>query len=117
MERRYYSRMAANVKAVIFQGGLPVAIARVRDASKFGFFVETEFTDVALYQTLDIELPLRVDHCLRHFRFPAQVSRKSDQGLALSIGQDNEEARRALFLLVENYALVKTALPPKVANA
>ena len=104
MERRHCHRVAANVKLIIYQGGLPVAIARVSDASKAGLFIETEFTEVKLGQCLDIELPLRLEHGLCHFRFPAQVVRRTSKGLALRVDSEHEQARKALFLLVEKYA-------------
>lgn len=116
MERRYYKRISPSVKVLIYRGGLPVAVAEVKDVSKFGFFVEADFIDVALYQALDFELPLRDGGNLRHFRFRAQVTRKSGHGLALSVEQDNEEACEALLILSENHALARAVSVPMVAS-
>lgn len=116
MERRYCNRVLANVKLIIYQGGLPVAIARVTDASKAGLFIETEFTDVKLNQSLDIELPLRLEHGLCHFRFPARIVRRTSNGLALRVEGEHEQARKALFLLVEKYALANPTPMQLIAN-
>lgn len=105
MERRQSRRVSAKVKLIVFRGGVPVAIGRISNVSNAGFFVETEFTDTAPEQALEIELPLRVGNELRHFRFFATVVHLTAAGFGMSIEQGSEQAKKALLVLLSNCLL------------
>ncbi len=105
MERRQSRRVSARVKLIVFRGGVPVAIGRISNTSDVGFFVETEFTDTAPEQWLEIELPLRVGCELRHFRFDARVVHRTTSGFGMSIEQNDEQAKKALLMLLSNCLL------------
>jgi hypothetical protein len=105
MQRRQSKRVSANVKLVVFRRGVPVAIGRISNASNAGFFVETAFTDTAPGQELEIELPLRAGKALRNFRFFARVEHLTASGFGMSVGQSDEQARKALFVLLSNCLL------------
>jgi hypothetical protein len=99
MERRGRDRVPASFKLLIIKGGLPVAIARVKDASDMGLFIETEFTDMAPQQAMQFELPLRVNSILCPFRFAAQVVHQSQKGYGLVIDSADQHARLTLLRL------------------
>lgn len=105
MERRQSRRVSARVKLIVFQGGVPVAIGRISNVSSNGFFVETEFTDTAPEQALELELPLRVGSELRHFRFFARVVHLAASGFGMRVEQRDEKARKALLVLHANCLL------------
>ncbi len=105
MERRQSRRVSAKVKLIVFRGGVPVAIGRISNASHAGFFVETEFADTAPGQELEIELPLRAGKALRNFRFFATVEHLAASGFGMSVDQNDEQARKALFVLLSNCLL------------
>lgn len=109
MERRRFKRVSAKVKLVVFEGGLPVAIGRICNAGSEGFFVETEFTDAALKQSLELELPLRVGTEMQHFRFAAQVVHRTANGYGMRIEKSDEQAKKALFMLLSNCLLDEPA--------
>jgi hypothetical protein len=117
MDRRKFRRVSAKVKLVLFEGGLPVAIGRVSNAGSVGFFVETEFTDAVLKQALELELPLRVGSAMQNFRFTAQVVHRAANGFGMSIEQSDEQAKKALFMLLSNCLLDEPSERKLVTNA
>ena len=56
MEHRHHQRVAVDIKAFIYQRGLPVATARIRDASRRGFFIETDYGELQAHQRVLCEL-------------------------------------------------------------
>ena len=59
MEHRYQQLFPADHKTLIFRNGMPVATGRIRNFSRGGVFVQTEFTVVDVNQSLEIELSAR----------------------------------------------------------
>ena len=59
MEHRCSERVTTDFKVLIYKMGIPVAIGRLKNGSKLGFFVETDFADINVLQPLDIEVLLQ----------------------------------------------------------
>jgi hypothetical protein len=56
MEHRHHQRVPVDIRAFIYQRGLPVATGRVRNASRRGFFIETDYGDLQTHQRVQCEL-------------------------------------------------------------
>ena len=59
MEHRLSKRIFGKLGLLVYKRGLPVATGQIRDASKRGLFIATDYTDLQLNQTVELE-----------FRFP-----------------------------------------------
>lgn len=95
MEHRLSKRMTTNLDLLVYKRGMPVATGKIRDASRKGLFILTDYTDVQLNQELEIEL--RIPDCPEQLlrRIRAQVVRKTGSGL----GVDFEEVENDIFTL------------------
>ncbi|MBW7469863.1 PilZ domain-containing protein [Marinobacter sp. M216] len=91
MEHRLSKRVPGKLGLLVYKRGMPVATGQIRDASKRGLFIATDYSDVQLNQTLEIEFrfPEREE---RHFRrLKAHVVRISDKGLGVDFdGVEND---------------------------
>lgn len=92
MEHRRTKRIPANIQVLLYQKGLPAAMATVRNMSKCGMFVATDFDDIDINQKVDVEFRLdeeRADRGQRRW-VGAQVVRKGALGLALECDDDGD---------------------------
>lgn len=90
MEHRLSQRTSGRLPILVYRKGLPIATGQVRNASRVGLYVATDYTDVPLNQTLELEFryPDNKDHQRRRLR--VHVVRKDDKGLGLDFaGLDN----------------------------
>lgn len=91
MEHRLSKRVQGKLGLLVYRRGMPVATGQIRDASKRGLFIATDYTDVQLNQTLELEFrfPDKQDKQFR--RLKAHVVRKSDDGLGVDFeGVEND---------------------------
>jgi hypothetical protein len=94
MEHRKTQRMPAHIHVLIYQRGLPVAVATVRNISKGGMFVTTDFDGVDINQRLDVEFRLAGQEDDGESQWvSAIVVRKTEMGLALECDDDSEDFR------------------------
>ena len=56
MEHRHHQRVPVDIRAFIYQRGLPVATGRICNASRRGFFIETDYRELQAYQRVLGEL-------------------------------------------------------------
>lgn len=97
MEHRCSERVATDQKVLIYKMGIPLAIGRLKNSSKLGFFVETDFADINILQPLDVEVLLyRGPQHLDRFKFTTRVIRKSDTGLGVELEYMSNESAQAL---------------------
>lgn len=91
MEHRLSKRIPGKLGLLVYKRGMPVATGQIRDASKRGLFIATDYNDIQLNQILEVEFrfPERDE---KHFRrLKAHVVRKSDNGLGLDFdGVEND---------------------------
>jgi hypothetical protein len=101
MEHRCSERINTDLKILIYKMGMPVAIGRIKNGSKLGFFIETDFSDVNILQPLDIEIVASSSskNTLRH-KYKSRVVRKSKAGLGLELETLNAESLKILGVLL-----------------
>jgi hypothetical protein len=88
MEHRYSKRHSADIQALIFKSGLPIAIGRVRNMSKHGIFIDCAPQAAALNQPLGIELFSYGNRVGKSNRFACFVAHKETHGLGLCLFDD-----------------------------
>jgi hypothetical protein len=103
MEHRYGPRIVANIKALIYQRGLPVAVGQLRNVGRHGMFLASDYDDVAINQPLEIELLTRgTTSAGPDQRYKTFVVHKVRGGLGLAIREECAATDHALKNLVVN---------------
>ncbi len=114
MEHRLSKRILGKLGLLVYKRGLPVATGQIRDASKRGLFIATDYTDVQLNQTVELEFrfPDRKENAFRRIR--AHVVRKCDNGLGVDFeGVDNDGFTiTALLSWLQKHNHIVSYFPP-----
>lgn len=76
-------RTDGKLSLLVYKRGMPVATGQVRNASKQGLFIATDYTDVQLNQTLELEFRFPDKQEKQFRRLKAHVIRKSANGLGV----------------------------------
>ena len=91
MEHRLSKRVQGKLGLLVYKRGMPVATGLIRDASKRGLFIATDYTDIQLNQTVELEFRFPDTQEKRFRRLKAHVVRKSDKGLGVDFeGVEND---------------------------
>jgi hypothetical protein len=91
MEHRLSKRVQGKLGLLVYKRGMPVATGQIRDASKRGLFIATDYTDIQLNQTLELEFRFPDTQEKQFRRLKAHVVRKSDKGLGVDFeGVEND---------------------------
>lgn len=99
MEHRLSQRIEGDLPILVYKRGMPVGTGEIRDASRRGLFIATEYTDVRLNQT--IQLAFRFpDLPDGHRTLSAHVVRRSDGGLGVDFDGADNDARTISELMI-----------------
>lgn len=116
MEHRYAKRFPTHLKSLIFRSGLPIAIGSIRNFSRDGVFIETEFLEIDINQPLEIEIIARggsrspINYGERRL-CKAIVMHKANGGLGLLIREDCAATQKHFAAIVaEELAFSRTAV-------
>ncbi len=91
MEHRLSKRVQGKLGLLVYKRGMPVATGLIRDASKRGLFIATDYTDVQLNQTVELEFRFPDKQERQFRRLKAHVVRKSDKGIGVDFeGVEND---------------------------
>ncbi len=91
MEHRLSKRVQGKLGLLVYKRGMPVATGLIRDASKRGLFIATDYTDVQLNQTVELEFRFPEKQERQFRRLKAHVVRKSDKGIGVDFeGVEND---------------------------
>lgn len=92
MEHRYDKRFPADHKTLIFKNGMPVGFGRVRNFSRGGIFIKTEFNAIDVNQSLEIELGSHNHSVATHYGerclCKTLVMHKTSDGMGLMLRED-----------------------------
>jgi len=98
MEHRLSQRIEGQLPILVYKKGMPVGTGKIRDASRRGVFVTTDYNDVRLNQA--IELAFRLPEIADGQQtLTAHVVRRSDNGFGLDFDGAENNAR-AIFALI-----------------
>ena len=106
MEHRCAERIVGELKILIHKHNYPVAIGRVKNGSRTGVFVETDFADLECEQQIRLELSLNKTGVAKSqsFLIEALIIHKTERGFGAAI--DLESSTLADFFI--------SALTPKI---
>ncbi|PXX91757.1 PilZ domain-containing protein [Marinobacter vulgaris] len=91
MEHRLSKRTDGKLGVLVCKRGMPVATGQIRDASKRGLFIATDYTDVQLNQTLELEFRFPDKQEKQFRRLTGHVVRKSENGVGVDFdGVEND---------------------------
>lgn len=125
MEHRCSERFATDLKILIYREGMPVAIGRIRNGSKLGFFIETDFAEVKVLQPLDVEILLyRSPHNIVRHKYTTRVIRKTASGLGVELETMSTESAKVLVDLLrspqarqQSFKVLQEEVPNAVKSA
>lgn len=106
MEHRCSPRVLIDSNVVICQYAKPVAIGRIKDATAFGFYIESDLI-VRPLQQLTLEIMMyRQPQKLQKYKLEAIVAHIDDHGFGVELEQLNDEQTH----LLHNFLIVKPSL-------
>ena len=117
MEHRCGQRVAATLKLFIYKRAVPVAVGWVRDLSRKGLFIETDYRDLNLHQPLELEFATRAQSGGKRMRVLGRVVRKSTGGVAVEIDADHGASVTAMNGLINRYRAPASFTVPRQAIA
>jgi hypothetical protein len=87
MEHRCTERYSSDLKILIYKHNLPVAIGRVKNGSKIGVFIETDFSDFGCEHQLSLMVLASKSSSFKvqHIEMKALVIHKSDKGFGAAL--------------------------------
>lgn len=91
VEHRHRHRVPAFVDVLIYQSGVPAAAGTVRNVSRDGLFIHTDFDDIGVNQTVDLEFSVSTDGAPQSRRMSAVVLRKTDIGIACECADSDDD--------------------------
>jgi PilZ domain-containing protein len=101
MEHRHNSRARTELKVILFNNGLPVAVGKTKNISSEGLFIRSAYNEVALNQPLEIQFVPTRQRCPSRIRVKACVVHKTAIGFGLALVDSCEVAREGMKQLLE----------------
>lgn len=101
MEHRYSKRLDAGLKSLVFKRGIPVATGTIRDVSRGGLFIETDYEDIKAHQILEVEFHLKGYQRPKRMRVKAVVARTTGRGFGLELEETSDDGYDALCALMD----------------
>lgn len=98
MEHRKSPRIEGQLSILVYKRGLPVGTGQIRDASRRGVFIKTDYRDVRLNQPLQLAFQLPESRDSQH-TLTGHVVRHSEHGFGLDFDSANND-HQAIFQLI-----------------
>lgn len=98
MEHRCSDRYTANIKILIYRYGIPAAIGRIKNGSRYGLFIDSDLADVHPLQQLGIEiLVYQSAQKLQRYKFESIVTHTNEHGFGVELDALGEDAGNQLL--------------------
>ena len=94
MEHRYTERYASDLSILIYQYKLPVAIGRIKNGSRLGVLIESDFDNIDCEHQISLEVLLNRNsnkHKLQRMEFKALVIHKTVKGFGAALEIQTDE--------------------------
>ncbi|HSB97532.1 MAG TPA: PilZ domain-containing protein [Spongiibacteraceae bacterium] len=101
MEHRHNSRARTDLKVIIYNKGLPVAVGKTKNISREGLFVRTVYGEVTLHQPLEIQFVPTGQRCPSRIRVKTCVAHKTSIGFGLALVDNSDVAREGMKQLLD----------------
>lgn len=100
MEHRHSPRLPANMKILVYRCGLPLAVGWLRNISRRGLFVASDYEGIGPDQLLEIEL-LEGQGGDAHRRCRALVAHRTVEGFGLVVDDECSASRGWMEVLLD----------------
>ncbi len=120
MEHRCSARCAVDIRILIHRYGVPVAIGRIKNGTRYGLYIESDLENVKSLQQLGIEiLVCRTGQKLQRYRFDSIVMHTTSHGFGVELDNLGEDAGNQLtdMLRASPETPLESELFDMVANA
>ncbi len=98
MEHRCSARHPADIKILIFQYDIPVAIGRIKNGTRHGLFIESDLANVKQLQQLGIEILVqRSPQKLQRYRFDSIVMHTTEHGFGVELDNLSDDVADQLM--------------------
>lgn len=93
MEHRCTQRYSGDLQIIIYKHNLPIAIGRIKNGSRVGGFVETDFADIDCEHQLRLEIQSGKQYGSKQqsLRMEAIVIHKTKRGFGVELDMDSRE--------------------------
>jgi len=93
MEHRCTQRYAGDLQILIYKHNTPIAIGRIKNGSRVGGFVETDFADIDCEHQLRLEVLANKQFGSKQqsLRMEAIVIHKTSRGFGVELDMENRE--------------------------
>lgn len=93
MEHRCTERYASDLSILIYQHKFPVAIGRIRNGSRLGIFIETDFANIDCEHQVSLEIPLNRNSAnkVQRVEMKALVVHKTKKGFGVELDIKTQE--------------------------
>jgi len=93
MEHRCTERYTGDLTLLIYKHNVPIAVGRVKNGSRIGVFIETEFADIECEQQLTFEVILDKSNATKWQRIEmkALVIHKTNRGFGAEVDFSSAE--------------------------
>ena len=118
MEHRCTQRYSGDLQIIIYKHNLPIAIGRIKNGSKVGGFVETDFEDVECEHQLRLEIQSSKQYGVKQplLRMEAIVIHKAEGGFGVELDMDSREQADAFIELLRGTQFRPRAAKQDFAN-
>lgn len=102
MEHRLSRRIDCDIELLIMKKGIPAAVGRIKNISRHGMFIATDYQQAGIWQPVELELLAALPTCKGPRRFRMIVTRKTGKGLGVELERIESEQAETLALLATN---------------
>lgn len=103
MEHRYSERVDVDLRAAVYKRGVPVGTGRIKNGSRRGLFLQTNYDDVNVLQKLMIEVVVHLaPQKTQRYELQTIVVRKSAEGIGLELEAIGEQDSIAMAALIDS---------------
>ena len=104
MEHRCTERTVSELKILIYKHNHPIAIGRIRNGSRSGVFVETDFVDIDCEHQLTLAVLLHKNSItkLQRIEMQAIAIHKTNNGFGAEVDFDNASHADIFLDILEN---------------
>lgn len=100
MEHRCSPRIETDLHVLIYQYNIPVAIGRIKDATTFGFYIESDWSTRPLQRLTLVVMDKHLQKLQKH-KLEAIVMHKTSHGFGVELEtMENEQAKELHDFLV-----------------
>jgi hypothetical protein len=118
MEHRYSERVDVDLRAAVYKRGIVVGTGRIKNGSRHGLFLQTNYDDVNVLQKLVIEVVVHLTpQQTQRYELKTIVVRKSSEGLGLELEAIGEQDSFSMSALIDSVRAMKqsSVVIPRVA--